>query len=257
MADTNNLAIWEKLGKTDPNQTKGFKRAGGFTGTAIKPIYTTKKMTEEFGPAGKGWGMGEPSFQTMPGHNGEVLVYCTVSLWWADAEGTVNTVFGVGGDKAVTYIKANQQYNKPERWENDDEAFKKAFTDAIGNAMKHLGMSADVHMGLFDDSKYVADVQRELAEGPAFTQAQPKAASRELHQSMLDKVIEAGRKGRAALREYWTSEEFIAGYEVMPDDWKKILDEEKDAFLASYAKPTGRVDPNTSLDQQFAATVAN
>jgi len=94
-------------------------------------------------------------------------------------------------------------------------------------------------------------------QGPAFTAPQPKAASRELHQAMLDKVIEAGRKGRAALREYWTSEEFIAGWEVMPEDWQKILTEEKEAFLASYAKPTGRIDPNTSLDQQFAATVAN
>lgn len=255
MSGTDNLALWNRLGRTDPVHTKKFSRAGGFKGTAIKPIYTTQKMTEEFGAAGKGWGMGEPTFQTMPGHNGEVLVYCTVPLWWADADGTVNTVFGVGGDKAVTYIKANEQYNRPERWENDDEAFKKAFTDALGNAMKHLGMSADVHMGLFDDSKYVADVQRELAEGPAFTQSQPKAASRELHQTMLDKVIEAGKQGRKALREYWTSEEFIAGWEIMPEDWRKILQEEKDAFLASYSKPTGAVDPNESLDRQFAETV--
>jgi hypothetical protein len=56
MAD--NLALWDRLGKTDPKHTKGFSRAGGFKGTAIKPIYTTQKMTEEFGPAGKGWGMG-------------------------------------------------------------------------------------------------------------------------------------------------------------------------------------------------------
>jgi hypothetical protein len=252
MADTNNLAIWDKLGKTDPAHTKKFKRAGGFGGTAIKPIYTTQKMTEEFGPAGKGWGMGEPSFQTIPASEGQVAVYCTVSLWWvdpADADGTVNTVYGVGGDMVVVKQSSGLR--------TDDEAFKKAFTDALGNAMKHLGMSADVHMGLFDDSKYVAEVERELSQGPAFTQPQPKAASRELHQAMLDKIIEAGRKGRTALREYWTSEEFIAGYEVMPDDWKKSLDDEKDAFLASYAKPTGRVDPNESLNQQFAATVAN
>ena len=164
-----NLALWDRLGKTDPKQTKGFKRAGGFSGTAVKPIYTTQKMTEEFGPAGKGWGMGEPTFQVVPGHNGEVLVYCTVSLWYAPSDGEVCTVFGVGGDKIVGYVKANEQYNRPERWENDDEAFKKAFTDAIGNAMKHIGMSADVHMGRFDDSKYVREVTAELAaaEEPA------------------------------------------------------------------------------------------
>lgn len=247
MSGTDNLALWNRLGKTSPEHTKKFKRAGGFSGTAIKPIYTTQKMTEEFGPAGKGWGMGEPSFQTIPASEGQIAVYCTASLWWADADGTVNTVYGVGGDMVV--VKQSNVLR------TDDEAFKKAFTDALGNAMKHLGMSADVHMGLFDDSKYVADVQRELAEGPAFTQPQPKAASRELHQTMLDKVIEAGKQGRKALREYWTSEEFIAGWEIMPEDWRKILQEEKDAFLASYSKPTGAVDPNESLDRQFAETV--
>lgn len=249
MAENTNLDIWNRLGKTDPNHTKPFKRAGGFGGTAIKPIYTTQKMTEEFGPAGKGWGMGEPSFQTVSGSGGQVAVYCTVALWWVDPtdkDGTVNTVYGVGGDMAVVEQKSGLR--------TDDEAFKKAFTDAMGNAMKHLGMSADVHMGLFDDSKYVDDVRRELA-GPAFTSSQPKAASRELHQTMMDKVIEAGRKGRKALREYWTSEEFIAGWEVMPDDWRKLLEEEKEGFLASYSKPTGTIDPNQSLDRQFSETV--
>ncbi len=247
MTASTNLDLWNRLGKTDPAHTKKFKRAGGFGGTAIKPIYTSQKMTEEFGPAGKGWGMGEPSFQTIPASEGQVAVYCTVSLWWADADGAVNTVYGVGGDMVVVKQSSGLR--------TDDEAFKKAFTDAIGNAMKHLGMSADVHMGLFDDSKYVADVAREISEGPAFTAPQPKAASRELHQNMLDKVIEAGRKGRGALRAYWTSEEFIAGWEALPLDWRTILQEEKDAFLASYSKPTGAVDPNATLDQQFADTV--
>ena len=47
-----------------------------------------------------------------------------------------------------------QQYNRPERWENDDEAFKKAYTDALTNALKLLGVGADVHMGLWDGNKY-------------------------------------------------------------------------------------------------------
>ena len=44
----------------------------------------------------------------------------------------------------------------------DDEAFKKAFTDAIGNAFKFVGVAADVHMGLFEDSKYLAEVTAEF-----------------------------------------------------------------------------------------------
>lgn len=158
---TENLALWERLGKTDPSHTKQFKRGGGFSGTAIKPMWSYKRMTEEFGPCGTGWGIGEPSFQVVPGDNREMLVYCTASIWYGEDR---RTVYGVGGDKIVTHIKANAQYNRPERWENDDEAFKKAFTDAITNALKMIGVGADVHMGMFDDSKYVNTMREEFSE---------------------------------------------------------------------------------------------
>ncbi len=149
---TDNLALWEKLGKTDPAHTKGFKRGGGFSGTAIKPMWSYKRMTEEFGPCGKGWGVCEPSFQVVPGPEGEVLVFCTASIWYGPEK---NLVFGVGGDKAVGKNKYGLQ--------TDDEAFKKAFTDAITNALKLIGVGADVHMGLFDDSKYVNTMREEFA----------------------------------------------------------------------------------------------
>jgi hypothetical protein len=157
------LRVWKVLSKTDPTQTKGFKRAGGFSGTAIKPMWVWKRLTELFGPVGEGWGMNEPSFQIVQGENKEVLVYCTVSGWYCEDEAR-KTVVGVGGDKVVTHIKANEQYNRPERWENDDEAFKKAYTDALMNAFKFVGVAADVHMGLFDDNKYVTQVQEHFEQ---------------------------------------------------------------------------------------------
>ena len=46
--------------------------------------------------------------------------------------------------------------------QSDDEAFKKAYTDALSNAMKFIGVAADVHMGLFDDNKYVQEVRSEF-----------------------------------------------------------------------------------------------
>jgi len=140
--------LWDRLGKTDPKHTSKFQRAGGFKGTAIKPIYSIHRMTEEFGPCGAGWGINEPTFQLVHG-NDEVLVYCYVSIWHGTRD---NTVFGVGGDKAIGKNR-NGAFT-------DDEAFKKAFTDAITNAMKYIGVSADVHMGLFDDSKYVESVRQ-------------------------------------------------------------------------------------------------
>lgn len=151
-----NLAIWDALSKTDPNHTKGFKRAGGFSGTAIRPIWIIQRLTEQFGPVGVGWGMGKPTFDLVHASEGEVAVYCTVECWHTHRE---NVFVGVGGDKAVGKNKHGLNV--------DDEAFKKAFTDAVGNAFKFVGIAADVHMGLFDDSKYVNDTAREFAAAKA------------------------------------------------------------------------------------------
>ncbi len=150
---TSNLEIWDKLGRTSPDQTKQFTRGGGFKGTAIKPIYTEQKMTEAFGPCGIGWGFSEPTFQLVPGSDGQTAVYCWLTLWYVHDGARSAGIPGVGGDFVIVKQSSGLR--------TDDEAFKKAFTDAIGNAMKHLGMSADVHMGRFDDSKYVQELRRE------------------------------------------------------------------------------------------------
>ncbi len=151
-----NLALWDALSKTDPRHTKGFKRAGGFSGTAIRPIWIIQRLTEQFGPVGVGWGMGKPTFELVHATEGEVAVYCTVECWHTSRE---NVFVGVGGDKAVGKNKHGLNV--------DDEAFKKAFTDAVGNAFKFVGIAADVHMGLFDDSKYVRDIANEFAAAEA------------------------------------------------------------------------------------------
>lgn len=148
------MEIWNALSKTDPAQTKRFTRAGGFKGTSVKPIYMDEKMTKQFGPCGIGWGITEPQYQFANGPDGEVIVYCWLSLWFKNGEETSQPVPGVGGDFVV---KKTQKGLIP-----DDEAFKKATTDAISNAMKHIGMAADVHMGQHDDDKYVAELQNEL-----------------------------------------------------------------------------------------------
>jgi len=160
---TINTAVWEALGKTDPAHTKQFSRAGGFKGTALKPMWIVKRLTEYFGPCGSGWGIGQPSFQVVPAE-GELMVYCTVSCWHTRES---NVLWGVGGDK-VTTKRSSGSFN-------DDEAFKKAFTDAVGNAFKFIGVGADVHLGQFEDSKYVQAVAAEFAPMPEPTN-KPKRA---------------------------------------------------------------------------------
>ena len=173
-----NTALWDKLGKTDPAHTKTFKRAGGFSGTAIKPMWSYRRMTEEFGPCGIGWGINAPDFQVVPTGE-EILVYCTVSIWHENRD---QIAFGVGGDKVVGKNKFGIQ--------TDDEAFKKAFTDAVTNALKMIGVGADVHMGMFDDNKYVNTVAKEFEEEKSapkqISAAEQKRQLAEIDKDLLD-----------------------------------------------------------------------
>lgn len=220
-----NTELWDKLGKTDPAHTKGFKRAGGFSGTAIKPMWAYRRMTEEFGPCGVGWGVDEPQFQVVPGHNSEVLVYCTASVWYKADDGKAESVFGVGGDKIVTYIKANEQYNRPERWENDDEAFKKAYTDAVTNALKLIGVGADVHMGMFDDNKYVNSVRAEFDEKAKAAASPPTRLSNDKARPLFDRLQTALRKCStpAEYDEFWQHEKTVAARQTLPESWERDL----------------------------------
>lgn len=142
---TTNTELWDQLKAVPKDAQKPFKRAGGFSGTAIKPMWTYHRMTEIFGPCGTGWGIETPEFQVVPAGD-EMLVYCTVSVWYAvvgpAGDSRDGRLVGVGGDKVLSKNKYGAS--------TDDEAFKKAFTDAVTNALKTLGAGADIHMGVYD-----------------------------------------------------------------------------------------------------------
>jgi hypothetical protein len=209
-AQAANLRIWDALSKTDPAQTKQFSRAGGFKGTAVKPMWVIKRLTEEFGPCGEGWGIGEPRFDTVHAQNGDSLVYCTVSCWHGTPE---NVLYGVGGDKIAGTNKHGPY--------TDDEAFKKAFTDAVNNAFKFVGVAADIHMGLFDDSKYLAEIRQEFDEAKREKIPGISAIKKTLNKLMLDgdkatdldafnALVHACKDELTAIRdgnhEYWTGD---------------------------------------------------
>jgi hypothetical protein len=261
MAD--NLALWNKLGRTDPAQTKAFQRGGGFRGTAIKPIYTEQKMTEEFGPCGVGWGIHEPTFQVVPGSEGQVAVYCTVGIWIKQNELVSAPIYGVGGDLVVVSQKGGLR--------TDDEAFKKAFTDAVGNAMKHLGMSADVHMGRFDDNKYVESVRAELHDDAANGHGDLKtalvASTRAPDLDANGKPYRHGMRIEPEMRNLWTdlkneldaqpslamlrlkwfSKSFQEEFARIKPDWQDELTKHCDLLIASW-KERGSAEPRTLGD---------
>lgn len=192
---SDNLRHWSALGRTDPAHTKTFQRAGGFKGTATRPIWNEMRLTEHFGPCGIGWGCDEPKFSLVPAGD-ELLVFCVLRCWYRDASDAMeNVIWGIGGDKVLAKRQSGPAFS-------DDEAYKKAFTDALGNAFKHVGMNADIHMGLFEDSKYRDEVAREFAGEPAAPAPAPAPAPN--GRAAIDKAArahaEAARKRiRAAL----------------------------------------------------------
>ena len=141
---TDNKRYWDQLKKTDPKYTKRINKGFGEI-TTIDPQWQIGKMTEVFGPVGVGWGYNVNYTYT------DQLVFAEVSVW---AKDDVNSYVPYGPVCSVQKL-----------WRKtgalDDEAPKKAMTDAMTKALSHLGVSADVFLGMFDNSKYVEKVTAE------------------------------------------------------------------------------------------------
>ena len=143
---TDNLRIWSQVERTDPAHTKKVNQRGGFT--AISAAYQIMRATEVFGPIGEGWGYttGTPIFQ-------DALVIVPVTLWHGDRANVFGPMFGGAEWKNGTRL--------------DSDGPKKATTDALTKLLSQLGFNADVFLGRFDDSKYVAEVAEEFAAPPS------------------------------------------------------------------------------------------
>lgn len=130
---TNNMQLWNNVCTTDAGHTKRVEFGRKFT--AIDAMYQIKSATEQFGVAGEGWGwfFSDPIFPP----NNTVVIKCT--LWHGDKNNTVEQF----GQKSLGDKKT------------DEDAFKKAGTDALTKCLSYLGFNADVFLGKFDDNKYV------------------------------------------------------------------------------------------------------
>ena len=147
-----NMSLWLDVCETDPRHTKKVSQRGGFT--AINAQYQIMRATQAFGPVGKGWGYeiahaivncpAGPDFD-----RNVMMCVADVTVW----HGTRENRFG-------PFRTMNPMVDDKGRI--DDDAAKKAATDGITKALSHLGFSADVFLGQFDDNKYVNDLADDL-----------------------------------------------------------------------------------------------
>lgn len=176
-----NLALWEAVEKTDPSHTKQFQGRGGFKGTATNATYLAKRATEQFGPCGIGWGVKVLSENYVPGApllsgegqliGHEMVHVARVQLWYMRD--------GVRGE-IEQYGQTTMVAKTSRGIVTDEEAPKKSITDGMSKCLSLLGFAADIHLGLYDDNKYVAQLEREFGGEPEPKVEQRRTPQRDL-----------------------------------------------------------------------------
>jgi recombination DNA repair RAD52 pathway protein len=182
-----NLKLWDAVQSTDPQYTKQYKGAGGFSGTAINATYVVKRLTEAFGKVGTGWGyeiLEERFDEGGPIDDGKGNVICNSSLhtvklrlWYKDGD-EIRHVDHYGH---TPYISKNKYGVQTEM-----EPVKKSVTDALKKAASMLGFGADIHLGMFDDIEYVQEAQNESL----LAKAEDKAEEARRQQAEYDEFLE-------------------------------------------------------------------
>lgn len=155
--ESENTALWNELRSTPDEYLKKFTRGGGFSGKSIDPVYRIRRLTERFGPCGKGWGFIQED-QWTDGGSGAYCVYIRGHLWYMlDGERyqTCSHTGGTNTDRAP------------------DEAYKMAETDALGKCCVDIGLAVDVYMGEHDGDKY------QVPEGAPTNRPNPANAGRQ------------------------------------------------------------------------------
>ena len=177
--DNGNLSIYERV-RNVPEEAKKAIEAGRLKGkNDINPMWRIKKLTEVFGPAGFGWYTEIVRTWTEASESGEMAVFVDIHLFVKKDGEWSRPIFGNGGNRLIANEKKyeNGQYVLVPYL--DDDAYKKAYTDAISVAAKALGIGADVYFEK-DVTKYDSQTsgQTSHADQPVVTTVLPKLSSK-------------------------------------------------------------------------------
>lgn len=169
-ANPENMTLYNQF-RECPKEAQKAISAGRLKGmTDINPMWRLKKLTEAFGPCGVGWVISirrtwiergaEKQFRNDKGEiiatNAECTANVEIGLKYKYNGEWSEEIPGIGG--AMFVALENRGFN------TEDEAYKKAYTDAISVACKALGIAADIYFANDPDSKY--DTQNLNKEQP-------------------------------------------------------------------------------------------
>jgi len=146
-----NLELWESVEVTDQKFAKKFKRAGGFSGTSIDPMYQIKRATAVFGPMGDRWGLDIVKEQIVDIDDVQKLHYVQIDFWYYNSDDKKCHFHQFGQTMMVARSSSGPRVI--------EEAPKMSLTDALTKSLSWLGFSSDVWFGRFDGNKYWNDTE--------------------------------------------------------------------------------------------------
>lgn len=141
-----NLDLYNRYAQPPNDALKDFNN-GKFKGTDINPMWRIRSLTEAFGPCGIGWYTEIVRMWREDTPDNAATVYCHIRLYTKQNGEWSKPIEGVGGNTLTRVTKSGSS--------TTDEAYKMAYTDAIGIACKALGFGADIWWKS-NDSKYTA-----------------------------------------------------------------------------------------------------
>ena len=161
--DNGNLSIYERV-RCVPKEAKKEIEAGRLKGKHdINPMWRIKALTEVFGPAGFGWYTEIIRTWTEASESGEMAVFVDINLFVKKDGEWSRPIFGNGGNKLIANEKKYENGQTVYIPYLDDDAYKKAYTDAISVAAKALGVGADVYFEK-DKGKYASQTRPSVEE---------------------------------------------------------------------------------------------
>lgn len=170
-----NLRYFSRVAEVPANAKKPIKggRLAGFTD--INPMWRIQMLTELFGASGEGWATQNVRYSTYENAQLKtVAVLCELELVYRLEDGTWSKpVYGVGGNTLVASESGGVRM--------DDDAWKKAYTDALSIACKALGFGANVYWqeggSKYSPGEPSYKVDQPKANGKAAQKPEPVAVS--------------------------------------------------------------------------------
>ena len=150
-----NKALWRRVCVTDPKAVKPIT-GKQYSGNSPKPYWIVERLTDEFGPCGIGWGFTIINERFERFSETDTLHVASVRFWYVigDRRGELEQI----GQTKASYVTGSGKFIL------DEDAPKKSVTDALVKCASYLGFAGDIFSGRWDDSRYVAEANREWRE---------------------------------------------------------------------------------------------